>query len=99
MIAGTDGSQTAHRLGASFVLWHPAHGTFYRHWFGVQVCASDSTDAGWLAKTALMLVLRKWPGTVLLATEFTASLMANLTRSPPAASLLSFLFRAAITQL
>ena len=76
-----------------------AHGTFYRHWFGVQVCAGDSTNAEWLAKIALMLVLGKWPGTVILATDSTTSPVAKLPRSPPAASLVSVLFRAAITQL
>ena len=101
VIAATAGSKAAHEVGAGLVLWHPAHGAFYGHWFGVEVCASDSTDAKWLAKMILMLVVgnRLWWGTVHLASDSTASMMANVTKSLPTASRLSFLFLVAIIQL
>ena len=97
VVAATDGSQVDTRLGAGFTLWHPSRGIFYRQWFGVQVCAGHSTDAEWLAKIALLLLLADWRGEVLLVTDSTAALTAGLTRAPHSESLLLIPYRAALT--
>ena len=97
VVAATDGSQVDSRLGAGFALWHPDLGIFYRQWLGVQVCAGHSTDAEWLAKIALLLLLTGWQGEVLLVTDSTAALTAGLTRAPQPGSLLVLPFRAALT--
>ena len=97
VVAATDGSQVDTRLGAGFALWHPSRGIFYRQWFGVHVCAGHSTDAEWLAKIALLLLLADWRGEVLLVTDSTAALTAGLSRAPHSGSLLSIPYRAALT--
>ena len=99
IVAATDGSQTDHRLGARVVLWHPDVGVFYRLWFGVQSCSGHSTDSEWLAKIALYFLLGDWSGTVLLATDSTAALTANMTRAPRNGTLLLLPFRTALVQL
>ena len=99
IVAATVGSQMHHRLGAGVALWHPTAGIFYKLWFGVQTSAGHSTDSEWLAKVALFFLLGDWSGTVLLATDSTAALTANLTRSPRAGTLLLLSFCAALIQL
>ena len=68
----------------------------YRQWFGVLVCAGHSTDAEWLAKIALLLLLADRQGDVLLVTDSTAALTAGLTRAPHPGSLLIVPYRAAL---
>ena len=70
-------------MSARVVLWHPKIGIFYRLWFGMQACSGSSTDAEWLAKIALLFALGDWAGDVLLATDSTAALMADLISPPP----------------
>ena len=50
----------------------------------------------WLAKIALYFLLGGWSGTVLLATDSTAALTANLTRAPRNGTLLLLPFRTAL---
>ena len=98
-VAATDGSQAGRRLGAGVVLWYPTTGIFYRLWFGVLSCAGHSTDAEWMARIALLFALGDWPGELLLATDSTAALTANLTRAPRSGTLLQLPFRSAVVQL
>ena len=92
-LAATDGSVTGLRVGAAFALWHPAHGVFYSASVGCWAVAAHSTDAEWLARILLASQLKRWKGTLLVASDSTGASPHGLTRAPRSGTVLEALFR------